>query len=251
MAVTSPKLLAKIQEWEVGSEAVYDRTESHPTWPGGDSGVTIGIGSDLGYTTVHDLYADWQALPVETLNRLRSVVGLTGTKARDAVAAVKDVIVPWQIALQKFMKVDVPNHETLVRRTFQNTDALSDDCFGCLVSLVFNRGASMSDPPSQPGRRLQMRQIRDAMEAQHFGLIPGYFEDMARIWESAGPRGLVTRYNETADLFRDALIKPVHSVSTVTAPTPAQIEPSESDADKLMEAELRGLGTFPVTSRSA
>src|SRR5262245_27450735 len=34
---------------EVGSRKLYDLNASRPTWPGGASGVTIGVGYDLGY----------------------------------------------------------------------------------------------------------------------------------------------------------------------------------------------------------
>lgn len=37
--------------FEVTGQAYYEKHEARPTWPQGASGVTIGIGYDLGYNT--------------------------------------------------------------------------------------------------------------------------------------------------------------------------------------------------------
>ena len=44
-------------------------------WPGGDSGVTIGIGYDLGYVTIDQFEFDWGPyFTADQLNRLREAV---------------------------------------------------------------------------------------------------------------------------------------------------------------------------------
>src|SRR5205807_2124248 len=46
-------------------------------WPGGSSGITLGIGYDLGYVTVDQFESDWGAcLNKNARERLRAVVGL-------------------------------------------------------------------------------------------------------------------------------------------------------------------------------
>jgi peptidoglycan hydrolase-like protein with peptidoglycan-binding domain len=45
---------------EVGSRGFYDAQCARPTWPGGASGVTIGVGYDLGYQA--GFAADWSDL---------------------------------------------------------------------------------------------------------------------------------------------------------------------------------------------
>lgn len=47
---------------ETGGQAYYNRTEIHPDWPGGASGVTIGIGYDCGYSDPSTIRADWGPL---------------------------------------------------------------------------------------------------------------------------------------------------------------------------------------------
>src|SRR6266478_1039219 len=65
---------------EVGGRDYYDRMCAHPTWPGGDSGVTIGVGYDLGYQT--DFETDWSDLPAQQIARLRLWVGKKGEDAK-------------------------------------------------------------------------------------------------------------------------------------------------------------------------
>src|SRR3981081_336751 len=40
-----------IIDFEVGGRSEYERTYQRPEWPQGESGVTIGVGYDLGYNT--------------------------------------------------------------------------------------------------------------------------------------------------------------------------------------------------------
>ncbi len=53
-----------------------------------------------------------------------------------------------------------------------NSQTLPPLCFGVLVSLVYNRGASMTDSQSHQGDRKEMRDIRDALASGHFEAIP-------------------------------------------------------------------------------
>src|SRR5215471_16818785 len=45
---------------EVTNQATYERSYSRPTWPRGASGVTIGIGYDVGYVSKNLLWDDWK-----------------------------------------------------------------------------------------------------------------------------------------------------------------------------------------------
>jgi hypothetical protein len=47
----SRKGLQQIVQHEISSASYYRKFLSHPTWPGGSSGITIGIGYDLGYNS--------------------------------------------------------------------------------------------------------------------------------------------------------------------------------------------------------
>jgi hypothetical protein len=45
--------------FEVSSPAVYERKYRRPIWPRGRSGITIGIGYDVGYAVKGVLVRDW------------------------------------------------------------------------------------------------------------------------------------------------------------------------------------------------
>ena len=69
-----------------------------PEVPGEKSGITIGIGYDLGYQTVDIFESDWgNYLTRSQVDRLRLVVGMTGDKARKRVTELSDI---------KFRRVD-------------------------------------------------------------------------------------------------------------------------------------------------
>src|ERR1700735_2159039 len=89
---------------EVSSEAIYTKLYQGPTWPGGQSGVTFGIGYDCGYSTSAQIDADWAPhLPVEMVEAMQEVAGITGSAAHShAHELVGKVIVPWDAAMAVF-----------------------------------------------------------------------------------------------------------------------------------------------------
>ena len=54
----SCKSLDALVRFEIGSRAQYEKLYAQPTWPGGESGVTIGIGYDLGFASKAQIEAD-------------------------------------------------------------------------------------------------------------------------------------------------------------------------------------------------
>jgi hypothetical protein len=92
----------KIVNWECGGKGYYLAKLTRPEWPGGASGVTIGIGYDCGYNTRAQIAADWTALSPADIAALQSVAGLKGQAGRCALAKVRGVVVPWQTALDVF-----------------------------------------------------------------------------------------------------------------------------------------------------
>ncbi len=199
----SRRAIIMIEHFEVGGESEY---VPRPVWPGGASGLTIGVGYDLGYASTIGIARDWHQLPQATLTRLQSYAGRTGASARQILAGTHDLVIPFELACAVFETRDIPRIANLTAAALSNTDRLSPDSFGALVSLVFNRGASMTD--SIPGNRLEMRQIRDAMSAADFDLIPGFIRSMKRLWQGRGLDGLLARRDAEADLFASGLITP-------------------------------------------
>ena len=187
---------------ETGGEVYYKQTEHSATWPGGASGVTIGIGYDCGYETAETIEADWNArLPEATVAQLCTIAGIRGTPARSYAKELHDVIeVPWLVALDVFRSRDVPRWEKRVQSALRNTDQLSGDSFGALVSLAFNRGASFH----QPGDRYsEMRAIASLMATRQFAQIPAQIRAMARLWPTT--KDLRDRRQHEAALFEDGL----------------------------------------------
>jgi hypothetical protein len=186
---------------ETGGEAYYNKTEQSATWPGGASGVTIGIGYDCGYETAGTISADWSGkLPEASVAELCAVAGIHGTSARSHARELHNVDVPWAIALDVFRSRDVPRWEKLVQNGLLNTDRLSGDSFGALVSLAFNRGASFHEPGS---RYTEMRAIASLMTTQQFEEIPAQIRAMARLWPST--KDLRDRRQHEAGLFEKGL----------------------------------------------
>ena len=89
--------LALIVEFEISSEAYYNRRLKRPYWPGGASGITIGIGYDLGYCSAAQCRRDWGGqISDANLAVLETVCRLKAGEARSAVggAALRAVSVP-------------------------------------------------------------------------------------------------------------------------------------------------------------
>ena len=206
MATLTPsaRAIAMIEGFEIGSDQDYIAT---PCWPGGGSGLTIGIGYDLGYASVSDIASDWSALPNNTCQRLQSYAGLVGAAAKARQTDVADLSIPLFQARKVFEQRNIPRTTALTVRVFENAEALSPDSLGALVSLVFNRGASMIDTQPNANRR-EMREIRDAMTAGAYDAIPGFIRAMKRLWQGQGLNGLLTRRDAEADLFQSGLQTP-------------------------------------------
>jgi len=192
--------------FEVSGEAVYTARYQHPLWPGGRSGVTIGVGYDLGYATTGDVQRDWgDVLPAGSLGQLAAVIGKTGTQLsadqmNALVAPVRGVTVDFPSANRVFRTRSAPLYTALTEHSLANTDQLNGDSLGALVSLVYNRGASFD---TLGDRYTEMRAIRDLMKAANFAPIPDQFRSMARLWPDA--KGLQDRRRLEADLFARGL----------------------------------------------
>lgn len=231
----------KIVEWEVGSKAQYERRYRHPERPGGQSGITIGIGYDVGYSTAARLRSDWGGLISDAMiNALVPCCGVTGVAAQALLDSVKSLVdVPWDAAMAVYEKKDIPKWENVVLKALPNADLLSPDCLGALVSLAYNRGPSFS---LGGDRFAEMRAIRDHMEHHEFDKIPDELRNMKRIWAGqSGMRGLLARRDEEAALFERGLKaggpvtktpKPKPAPVPTPAPKPPDVPPPEKKEPK-------------------
>jgi hypothetical protein len=186
--------------FEVSSEAAYVQRYQRPIWPGGRSGVTIGIGYDIGYVTAAELRNAWGAyLSAQDLDTLSPACGVTGLAARDMVDDVARVVVSWDIARRQFAE-ELKRYVALTQSSLPNFTSLSEHCRGALASLVYNRGPSFD---AQPSRYQEMRNIRQHMIVKNFPAIPGEIRGMTRLWPDV--KGLLRRREAEAALFEAGL----------------------------------------------
>ncbi len=230
--------------WETGGRHYYEHViGAKPHWPGGQSGVTIGCGYDLGYHTETEFEQDWNIhLSASEIQRLRAAIGLKGRSAKILRSRIDDLRIPWSMALAVFDATTLPKYTT---RTFQHLPSLvrladtglHGHCIGTLVSLVFNRGASFR---RRGDRYREMRRIREAIETggrANLESIPGYFRDMKRIWAVSGPRGLLVRRDKEAELFQRGLdVMPIRAPSRTRLSLVLESVPQDGDAPSGFDA---------------
>ncbi len=64
---------------EVTSRPVYEKKYIHPEWPGVQSGLTVGVGYDLGYNTAADIHNDWSPyLSAAVVSSMQKYAGIHG-----------------------------------------------------------------------------------------------------------------------------------------------------------------------------
>ena len=202
------KSLKLILEFEVGGgENYYNKFLKNPAWPGEQSGVTIGIGYDLGYVNKTEFSEDWKDLPKETFNRLYKVVGIKGYNAKNFIRGLKDISIPWDLSLKVFNNKTVTKFYNLTQQTFPNFDNLPEDAKGGLVSLVFNRGNAL-----EGDRRREMKLIRDGMklvsvyDQKALSFIANQIRNMKRIWIGGSiEKGMSRRRDAEANLIENSL----------------------------------------------
>jgi LysM repeat protein/GH24 family phage-related lysozyme (muramidase) len=204
IAGVSDTALQLILRCEVSGAQEYNLHYQAPSWPQGESGVTIGIGYDLGYVSASQFRADWASrLQDDVIARLSTVCGITGAAAQCHIASLSDVAVPWPAAESMFRIRTIPEYASRTRQALDNTDLLSPDSFGALVSLVYNRGAAFT---AAGDRYTEMRAIHACMAARDFAAIPAQIRAMKRLWQNQpGMAGLVARREQEASLFEAGL----------------------------------------------
>lgn len=188
---------------EVSSRAAYERNYHRPERPGGQSGITVGIGYDCGYSTAAVIRQDWAGkIPDSMVTVLCGVAGLKGDSAQQQLSRVRPLVdVPWSAAVDVFSNVSIPKYLKSTS-TLPHFDELPPSCKGVLLSLVYNRGASFSmDGP----RYLEMRNIKALMEARKFAGIPNELRKMKRLWATPSVRGVAIRRETEARMFEKGL----------------------------------------------
>ena len=193
----SEKGIQRIINWETGGESYYDR---NPEWPGEASGITIGVGWDLGHTSVAETTRSWRGkIDDATLALLVSVSGHRGEAAQTRLPHVRHLMIPWAAALAVFQDVTIPTWYLRTLRIYPQVDEMPGDCAAALVSLVFNRGPNLTGD-----RRKEMAEIQRLLRVGELGGVPDQLRAMKRLWPDT--KGLRRRRDEEAELFEAGLV---------------------------------------------
>ncbi|MGS1105152.1 hypothetical protein ACVCNH_02750 [Achromobacter anxifer] len=199
------KAIELIVFFEVTSETNYRKKLTRPIWPEGQSGVTIGIGYDLGAVRATWLRGDWgDLLDPAMIEALEPACQKSGRQAAKLTPTLQHVEVPWPNAMDQFKQRLLPLYIAQTLIALPLAGDLSDTSLGALVSLVYNRGANFTSP--QPKRR-EMVKIKDALASKDYGSIPQLIRDMKRIWNYEDYPGLHKRRDLEAALFEEGLAK--------------------------------------------
>lgn len=186
--------------FEIINKAHYIPT---PIWPGGQSGITIGIGYDVGYARPAWLKDDWSSILSRTqLDLLSRACGVTGSAAKGHLAELQSIVIPFDDANRQFHNPMLKMYVAETINALPNASSLSKDCLGALVSLVYNRGPSFQ---AKGPRYAQMRAIRVHMVKGEVKLIPAEIRSMKDIWNGKGLDGLIRRRELEAQMFEQGL----------------------------------------------
>ncbi|MFS8053474.1 hypothetical protein QD357_11605 [Rhizobium sp. BR 317] len=192
-------------QFEVTSSKVYEKRYRSPTWPRGKSGVTVGIGYDIGYAEPHEIRKDWSGyVAADDLNSLTTASGIIGEPAKSYAQSLAAISIPFDVANHQFLEVMQPRYVGITERALPNFDSLPADCRGALVSLVYNRGATfgIAAEKDRKGRYSEMRAIKLAMQTGQYRKIPDLLLSMTRLWANDPDlKGLVIRRRLEATLF--------------------------------------------------
>ena len=127
--------------------------------------------------------------------------GLKGEKVKGMLRGeILQVRIPYNAAYEVFVKCSVPRYYAMTKAIYPTMEALNEDTQGALVSMIYNRGASLSGDS-----RVEMKAIVDLVAKQDYEGIAEEIEKSKRLWESKGLDGLVKRREAEADLVRESI----------------------------------------------
>ncbi|MBW1705540.1 MAG: hypothetical protein JRJ86_10300 [Deltaproteobacteria bacterium] len=198
--VVSRKGLDQLMHFEISSESYYRNRLSRPIWPRGASGITIGVGYDLGYNSKAQIRRDWGGrLSDVELEELVNVAGKKGEQAEDALSSVRHIRIPLEAAKQVFFTSAIPEFAHRTREAYPGIRELPADAQTMLLSLVYNRGTRMSG-----SRRKEMKAIQPLVINKDLDGIAEQIRAMKRLWDISVLPGLHIRRDDEAYMIANA-----------------------------------------------
>jgi hypothetical protein len=183
--------------FEVSSESVYNKRYLRPICPlcaSTVSGVTIGIGYDLGHAPKAAILQDWRSHP--QVSELPRAVGYRGVDAIPVTRELQFIITPYDLAYNVFINTSVNEYYRVALRAFgPEFNNLHPNARGALVSLVYNRGGGTNC--STASRREMCNIAKTGVPNHDYAYIAAQIRSMKRLWSD---RGLRVRRDMEADL---------------------------------------------------
>lgn len=197
LTLSKKAIEALIINFEVSSKRNYDRRLQRPIWPGGASGVTIGLGYDLGHQKPDDVRRDLDGLLTpEQIIALITACGVTGPRARTICNNLQHIVLLWDKACVLFYKSSLPFYAKQTYRVYPDVVNIHPYEQTVFVGLVYNRGNALRDS-SANDRRREMRELIAAIKADNDKLMASLLRSMKRLWNDS-QKGLILRREEEA-----------------------------------------------------
>lgn len=186
-----------IARWEVGGPELYTRKYQVPIWPGNSaSGVTIGIGYDLGHNSTERILDDWREH--EHRGYLAAMSGFKGQSAGNLAKRRAWIKTPLPLAMKVFRDPTLIRYYNIARRSFPGLQDQDQAVIDMIVDLVYNRGGNMIGKD-----REEMRYIANVcFPARDHACTANQIRKMSRIWAGRPlGKGLIARRNQEADFI--------------------------------------------------
>lgn len=199
-----------IIEQEVTSQDYYNKHLTKLTWPGAYSGITGGIGYDFGQTSQERIKDDWaMELNANNIALLLEVSGIIGEPANTLLkqkTELQSIVISYHSAKRVFTHCTLPRFCRAALKIYKGLESLAPDAVGGIVSMVFNRGNSLTDNPKCPElqTRLEMRNIVPLIASKDYSGIAYQVNISKRLWLNKGLNGLCLRREEESRLIHNA-----------------------------------------------
>lgn len=190
-----------IINFESGGMSYYNNFLKKVCWPGGASGLTIGIGADLGYMSKEEFekYFSKYYSSSES-DKLKSFIGFKGDFAKNKLPLVKNIELSWKNAMEAFVRWTLPKFWQLTNNIWPGLEELEEKAQIALVSIVFNRGAS-----TKGSSRKEMRNIKSLVTNKDYKGIAEEIRSMKRLWKGKNLDGLIKRREIEASMVESCI----------------------------------------------
>ena len=136
-----------------------------------------------------------------------SCSGIKGEQAKRLITpSTRTLRITQEAAEQVFQLKTIPRFYNIAMGAFPGLEDCPIDTIGAVVSLVFNRGASMGvEGQASWDSRREMRELRTAIAANDLQGAADAIRRMKRLWVGKGLDGLITRRENEAQLIESCL----------------------------------------------